>query len=146
MNSKLSNLWFVYELVRRIASAHLLQDDKPLTVNGFDPGLVPGSGLARDYSPGLRFVWDRVLPGVSRILNPFVPQFSTAQKSGQTLAHLVLDPTLARVSGKYFPSHTRWQASSSSTDSYDLVQARALWEESVRVTGLTPEESPLAKA
>ena len=146
VNSKLSNMWFVYELVRRLTSAQLSQDEKSLTVNGFDPGLVPGSGLARDYPPALRFVWDRLLPGVSKMLNPFIPQFSTAQKSGQTLARLVLDPALDGVSGKYFPSHARWQAAQSSKDSYDLIPARALWEESVRVTGLTPEDSPLARA
>jgi NAD(P)-dependent dehydrogenase (short-subunit alcohol dehydrogenase family) len=145
VNSKLSNMWYVYELVRRLASPHVLQDETQLTVSGFDPGLVPGSGLARDYPAGLRFVWDRVLPGVARILNPVAPQLSTARKSGRALARLVLDPTLSGISGKYFPSHTRWQAAPSSTDSYDLAKARGLWEESVRATGLTPDESPLAR-
>ena len=47
VNSKLCNLWFAYELARRSEAAGL-----PLTVNGYDPGLVPGSGLARDYPAG----------------------------------------------------------------------------------------------
>jgi hypothetical protein len=145
VNSKLCNLWFTYELVRRIETAHVLKDGQQLTVNGFDPGLVPGSGLARDYPPALLFIWDRVLPGIARVLTPIVPHISTAQKSGQALARLVLDPTLEGVSGKYFPSHTRWQAAPSSNASYDLEQARILWEESVRATGLTPEESPLVR-
>jgi len=145
VNSKLCNLWFAYELVRRMETAHLLNDERQLTVNGFDPGLVPGSGLARDYPSALRFIWDRVLPGIARVLTLAVPHISTARKSGHALARLVLDPTLKGVSGKYFPSHTRWQAAPSSDVSYDLEQARALWEESVRMTGLTPEESPLVR-
>ncbi len=94
VNSKLCNLWFAYELVRRIETAHVLEDGQRLTVNGFDPGLVPGSGLARDYSPALRFIWDRVLPGIARVLTLVVPHVSTARKSGHALARLVLDPTL----------------------------------------------------
>ncbi len=145
VNSKLCNLWFAYELVRRMETAHLLKDERQLTVSGFDPGLVPGSGLARDYSSALRFIWDHILPGVAQVLTLAVPHISTAQKSGDALARLVLDPTLEGVSRKYFPSHTRWQAAPSSDMSYDLGQAHALWEESVRMTGLTPEESPLVR-
>src|SRR5207245_4618222 len=70
VNSKLCNLWFAYELARRLEAAGLSNADRRLTVNGFDPGLVPGSGLARDYPPVLRFVWDRILPGVARRLTP----------------------------------------------------------------------------
>lgn len=141
VNSKLCNLWFAYELGRRIEGAGLSNDEHPLSVNAFDPGLVPGSGLAREYPPALRFVWDWVLPGVARLLTPWVPTINTAQKSGHALARLVTDPALARVSGKYFPSHSRWREAQSSTASYDVERARMLWEESVRMTRLMPEES-----
>ena len=141
VNSKLCNLWFAYELGRRIGAADT--SNGACTVNAFDPGLVPGSGLARDYSPVLRFVWNRILPGVARVLTVVVPTINPAEKSGSALARLVLDPLLAQTSGKYFPSHTRWREAGSSDASYDLDRARALWDESVRMTGLTPQESPL---
>ena len=143
VNSKLCNLWFAYELERRIAAAGLSSDGRRLTVNTFEPGLVPGSGLARDYPPVLRFAWYRVLPGLARILTPFVAGINPAPKAGAALARLVVDPTLARVSGKYFPSHTRWREAPSSEASYDVARASALWEESVRMTRLLPGESPL---
>jgi light-dependent protochlorophyllide reductase len=146
VNSKLCNLWFAYELRRRLAAAGLCPDDRRLTVNGFDPGLVPGSGLARDYPPALRLVWDRVLPGLARVLTPVVPSINPAPKAGGALARLVLDPALAGVSGQYFPSHTRWRAAPSSDASYDAERARALWGASVRMTGLTAAESPLVHA
>ncbi len=144
VNSKLCNLWFAYELVRRIEQARLASAARPLSVNAFDPGLVPGSGLARDYPPALRFIWDWILPGVARGLTPFVSTINSARKSGGALARLVVDPALTHVSGKYFPSHTRWRAARSSEASYDLDRARALWQKSVSISKLTPAESPLA--
>ena len=144
-NSKLCNLWFAYELVRRL-EARGLANDGAVTVNAFDPGLVPGSGLARDYPAVLRFVWERVLPGAVGVLTHVVPGVNPAPKAGRALAQLVLDPALARVSGKYFPSHARWRAAPSSDASYDRDRARGLWEASVRMTGLTARESTLAGA
>ena len=141
VNSKLCNLWFAYELRRRLEGAGVPN----LTVNAFDPGLVPGSGLARDYPPALRFIWNRLLPGVARVLTLAVPTINPAPKAGAALAQLVLDPALANASGKYFPSHARWREAPSSDASYDAERARLLWEESVRMTGLTPKESPLLR-
>ena len=141
VNSKLCNLWFTYELVRRLNTTGAANGD--CTVNAFDPGLVPGSGLARDYPTVLRFIWNRILPAVAQVLTRVVPTINPAWKSGGALARLVLDPALAGVSGKYFPSHTRWRDAPSSDESYNQDRARALWEDSVRMTRLTPQESPL---
>ena len=130
--------------MRRLGASGLNPDGRRLTVNAFDPGLVPGSGLAREYAAPLRFVWDRVLPGLARVLSPMVAGINPADKAGGALARLVLDPDLERVSGKYFPSHTRWREEASSAASYDLERARALWDASVGMVRLTREESPLA--
>ena len=144
VNSKLCNLWFTYELARRLEAAGLSTRERPITVNGYDPGLVPGSGLARDYSPALRFIWMRILPALARMLARFgVPGVNPPSKSGAALARLVHDPAFAGVSGKYFPSHTRWKEARSSEASYDAERARMLWDESVRMTALTPDDSPL---
>jgi light-dependent protochlorophyllide reductase len=143
VNSKLCNLWFTYELARRIHAAGLSTPGRPLTANGYDPGLVPGSGLARDYPAPLRLIWDRVLPGVARLATLVTPTINPADKSGAALARLVTDPALEGITGRYFPSHSRWQEAPSSDASYDVARARELWEASVRMTGLRPEESPL---
>lgn len=145
VNSKLCNLWFTYELVRRIEAAGLSPSDRPLTVNAFDPGLVPGSGLARDYPAALRFVWNRVLPALAQVVTLVLPTVNPAPKSGRALAGLVLSPALARVSGKYFPSHARWREASSSDASYDADRARALWDASVRMSRLGSADSPLTR-
>jgi hypothetical protein len=113
-------------------------------VNAFEPGLVPGSGLARDYAAPLRFLWNAVLPAIARVATRFVPSVNPADKAGAALARVVLDPALERVSGKYFPSHTRWREAPSSDASYDPERAHALWEASARMARLTAADSPLA--
>ena len=144
VNSKLCNLWFAYELDRRLSVWASGSGAPRITVNGWEPGLVPGSGLARDYPAAARLVWNWVLPGVTRALHPFLPGMSTLRLSGSALARMVLDPALDGVSGKYFPATARWREARSSRDSYDADRARELWEASARMTGLSPSESPVA--
>ena len=81
---------------------------------------------------------------MARVLTPVVPTINPAPKSGRALARLVVDPALAGVTGRYFPSHARWREAPSSDASYDVERARALWTESVRMSGLATGESPLA--
>jgi light-dependent protochlorophyllide reductase len=139
VNSKLCNLWFTYELIRRLEAAGL---GEAISVNAFEPGLVPGSGLAREYPPALRWLWNHVLP----LLTRFVSTINTAERSGAALAHVVTDPGLEGVSGRYFASHTDFAEAVSSSDSYDTARAGSLWDRSVGWTGLTPEESPLVES
>jgi NAD(P)-dependent dehydrogenase (short-subunit alcohol dehydrogenase family) len=137
VNSKLCNLWFTYELVRRLESAGLA--DRPISVNAFEPGLVPGTGLAREYAAPLKFVWDHFPVWLSRR----IPMMNTVQDSGTALAERILDPALERTSGSYFPSHTAFRVAPSSDESYDEARAAGLWEWSVHLTGLTAADSPL---
>ena len=118
--SKLCNVLFTYELDRRLD--HGAQG---VTVNAFDPGLMPGSGLARDYQPVQRLAWRFLLPAL-RIL-PFVHSTRT---SGARLAALVTDPRFEGVTGQYFDG---LKAIKSSVDSYDLDKARDLWHTSERL-------------
>ncbi len=143
VNSKLCNLLFMYELIRKIEKANLLTNKNLLTINGYDPGLVPGSGLARDYPTPLRLIWDWILPAFATVLSPMFPTINPIWKSGKALANLVTDTKLDTISGKYFPSHTRWQEAASSDASYDLELAANLWQKSIHWTKLSKKESPL---
>jgi NAD(P)-dependent dehydrogenase (short-subunit alcohol dehydrogenase family) len=144
VNSKLCNLWFTYELARRIEAAGLNSAAQPISVNAFEPGLVPGSGLGRDYPPVPRFVWNRVLPLVARGVSPFNAGINTAAAAGRAMSAVALDPSLESESSNYFPSHSKWARAPSSKESYDEDRQSELWEASVKMTGLTALESPLA--
>jgi light-dependent protochlorophyllide reductase len=134
--SKLCNIYFAYELTRRLEQQGLSTSEKPITANAFNPGLMPGTGLARDYSPILRFAWDYILPFILPISRYFIPMHS-AHESGQALARLVLDPALEKVSGKYYSG---LKEVPSSQESYDTEKAGELWEASVKLVKLTQAE------
>jgi NAD(P)-dependent dehydrogenase (short-subunit alcohol dehydrogenase family) len=112
--SKLCNMLYAYELERRLGNA--------VTVNAFDPGLMPGSGLARDYSPLGRLAWRYLFPAM-RVL----PGVRSTRTSGRYLAALVSDARFDGVSGQYFAGSKPIR---SSADSFDLDKARDLWETS----------------
>jgi NAD(P)-dependent dehydrogenase (short-subunit alcohol dehydrogenase family) len=129
--SKLCNIMFAYELARRLkAEGH----DK-ISVTAFDPGLMPGTGLARDYTPFMKFVWNYALPALR-----FIPGVNGVGKSGADLARLVLDPELEGVGGQYFVGR---KSVPSSKESYDERKAAELWESSVSMVHLKPEETIL---
>ncbi len=136
--SKLCNVLFTYELERRLRTQGRIggPSGRPITVNAFDPGLMPGTGLARDYGKLARFVWRFVLP----VLRPFVPNVNSAARSGRSLANMVIEPRFERISGKYFQG-TRDVPSSK--DSYDPVMASDLWESSASMVKLIPSETIL---
>jgi NAD(P)-dependent dehydrogenase (short-subunit alcohol dehydrogenase family) len=134
----------VYRSARYLARPD--EDSKPLeksvgsngsiTVNAFDPGLMPGTGLARDYGSLARFAWRFVLPA----LRPFVPNVNSAARSGRALANMVTDPRFERISGKYFQGS---RDVPSSKDSYDPVIATELWESSASMVKVAPGETIL---
>ena len=138
--SKLCNAMCAYELDRRLQAQRLSTSEAPIDANAFDPGAVPGTGLARDHAPLARFVWDRGVGRLVPILRRLGVPFSTAEASGRALARLVTDPYLEGVSGRYFEID---EEACSSEESYDLKRAEELWEESVVLVGLVPEETPL---
>ncbi|MFT4166327.1 MAG: SDR family NAD(P)-dependent oxidoreductase [Microlunatus sp.] len=115
-NSKLANIMFAYELARRVA-----EDD--VTVNAFDPGLMPETGLARQYPPAIRQLYRRLTP-----LLTVLPGAHRVADSAADLAWLATAPELAGMSGKYF---VRRQPRPSSRPSYDQDLARELWEQSM---------------
>lgn len=74
-NTKLANIMWVYALSKRINERIL---DRGIQANAFDPGLMPGSGLAREYKGIMRFAWFKIFPHVSpqtiiRCLAPLRP-------------------------------------------------------------------------
>ena len=108
--------------------------DRPITVNVFDPGLMPGTGLARGYGPAARFAWNSLGPILLWTLRPFHVNIHSPEESGQALARLVLDPALESVSARYFEGVKEIR---SSEESYDKAKAASLWEQSAELVGLS---------
>jgi light-dependent protochlorophyllide reductase len=130
--SKLCNVLFTYELERRLGG-------RGVTFNAFDPGMMPGTGLARDYPAYQRLAWRFLLPALA--ISPL--NVNTPRRSAKALARLVSDPALEGVSGRYW-SGTR--AVTSSEESHDPVKAAELWEGSLALVGLERFGAPAGVA
>ncbi|HET6501159.1 MAG TPA: SDR family NAD(P)-dependent oxidoreductase [Amycolatopsis sp.] len=122
--SKLCNVLAAYEFARRVPA-------DMATFNAFDPGLMPGTGLARDYRGVQALAWRYVMPALT-----ILPGFNihTARQSGRALARLVFDPTLADATGKYFSGRHEVR---SSDESYDTDKAADLWKTSSTLAGVS---------
>ncbi len=77
--SKLCNILFTYAMARKYAKAG------PRSI-AFDPGLMPGTELARDQPAALRFAWKNILPAAARMIDGA----STTKRSGEILSRLLL--------------------------------------------------------
>lgn len=128
--SKLCNILTTYELQRRLANTDI-------RVNAFDPGLVPGTGLARNYPPVLKFISDYVF----KALIVFVHNVNTAQNSGKRLANLAYSDKYKNAKGKYFEGEKKIK---SSTDSYNKDFQKSLWKSSIELLGITQNETSIS--
>jgi NAD(P)-dependent dehydrogenase (short-subunit alcohol dehydrogenase family) len=119
--SKLCNVLTAYEFARRVPAT-------TATFTAFDPGQMPGTGLARDHRGVMAFAWHRVMPALTLVpgINRHTPRWS-----GAALARLVVDPALAGVTGRYVNGRREVR---SSAQSYDPARAADLWETSLALT------------
>lgn len=128
--SKLCNIMCTYELSRRLA----LSGDRRLSsikVNAFNPGMMPGTGLARSFPKPMQWIGRYVLPILLK------GKVLTAQVSGERVAALTLG-SAAAPGGRYFAKD---DAIRSSDLSYDEGVWDELWVSSAKMTGLPIELS-----
>ncbi len=136
--SKLCNILCTYELVRRLRDEEY--STRPLTVNAFNPGAMPDTGLSRDWPALARFIFNTLLPPLVPLIRLSGMNVNTVSTSGKHLARLVLDPQLINVTGKYFSG---LHEIPSSQESYDSDKARELWEGSTELVKLASDETLL---
>lgn len=120
--SKLCNVLWMYALVRHIKSA-----DKHWTVTAMDPGLMPGTGLARDFPVLLRWLWISILPHILPLVRIIVgfSNVKTTAESGASLARLAVAKEVEGITAVYFEGAKEIK---SSVESYDEVKQEELWE------------------
>ena len=90
------------KLLAAAVTAALARERPDVHVTCFDPGLMPGTGLARQYPAALRALWATALKGL-RVL-PFA---SSTSASGQALAALLCDEPPPVPSGSYLNHRLR---------------------------------------
>jgi NAD(P)-dependent dehydrogenase (short-subunit alcohol dehydrogenase family) len=121
-NSKLANMWFAYELQRRLAGSGV-------TSNAVCPGFVPAAIAARRKSPIAKFFYAQIMARM-----PFARSLEQASDSYLVAA---TDPKYAEIGGKFIVDGREKRSSDAS---YDEEQARRLWEHSLVWCGLIEHE------
>lgn len=114
-NSKLCNIYFTYELSKRLMGTHV-------TANCLGPGLV-NSDFFRNYAK---------LPWPFKIIKKLIGK--TPEEGAETSLFLALSPEVEGVSGKYFENCREKKSSSAS---YNPEIAAALWDISMELCDLT---------
>ena len=110
--SKLCNLWFTYELARRL-------EGSAVSVNALHPGLVR-TNIARNNGV------------LGRVVNFFIGARGVdAARGAETLTYLAASPEVEGITGQYFVD---CRTIASSSLSYDAGLASGLWEMSERLT------------
>ncbi len=110
-NSKLCNVFFAYELARKLMGKS--------QVNAFNPGFMPTTNFGRTES------FSNLLFRKLMTVIGFIFGFTTSVKiSAKSVARLFNEET---QTGKYFEKD---KAIKSSTDSYDEIKAQKLWNDS----------------
>ncbi len=113
--SKLANIYFTYELARRL-------EGTGVTVNALHPGFV--ASRFGNNNGGL----SRMLFGLAKSV------FAISEVNGaRTSVYLASSPDVDATTGKYFDSR---RAVKSSVASYDEQKWRELWRASEKLTGL----------
>lgn len=120
--SKLCNIMWMYALHRRLERT----SGKKWTVNAFDPGLMPGTGLTREAPAILQFIWHKIMPRTIWLLRLLVsPNIHSPRDSGASLARLAVGDDVKQVSGKYYEGQ---RPIPSSKDSQVVEKQEDLWE------------------
>jgi len=138
--SKLCNLLFASELNRRLAELSPPASPSLVNVNVFDPLLTPGTLLTRSWPGLLQQLWQsKTLHSVARC---FGARISTVEKSGRTLAGIVMNPFLQRVTGKYIQELTEREPGDIPCDP---ELAAKLWEDSAELVNWNKPAEVLAE-
>ena len=119
--SKLCNILFTYKL-----SEVLTAQQRDIQVFAFDPGMMPGTGLADDYPALMRFIWKRILPVQTLLGN----RINTPKQSGKVLADWALKVVTEQPTAYFYVGGEEL----SSKDSYNKALQNDLWSFSMEQT------------
>lgn len=146
-NSKLANVWFTYELVRRLENTgvdvhalcpvkqidrQILLDDRDETIFAFSKGFVPTTDLARDTNVVQRFFMSHIMS-----LFPFTRFVSSIKSFRSTIEYFrtedfgsdceVFAATSETLNGRTGVFMSDMKETRSSDESYDVDKAKQLW-------------------
>eukprot|EP01125_Pyxidicula_operculata_P001548 TRINITY_DN11400_c0_g1_i1.p1 TRINITY_DN11400_c0_g1~~TRINITY_DN11400_c0_g1_i1.p1 ORF type:complete len:297 (+),score=61.68 TRINITY_DN11400_c0_g1_i1:302-1192(+) len=118
-NSKLANVWYTYELARRLEGTGVF-------VNTMCPGYNPDTQLSRGIPPEIK---EKLLKTDQKLIDE---QYKTMDQQADAEIFLATSSEV-KDSGKYYWDKIPVQ---SSDESYNIEKQKQLWELSVKLTGV----------
>ncbi|KAJ6781296.1 hypothetical protein PWT90_07982 [Aphanocladium album] len=119
---KLVNLLWMYQLVPHLAAE---VPDRQITVTAFDPGMMPGTGLARNRTAIEQFACNTVLPNILPVLRLFFSKNTqTLAESGAALSRLAVGEDVQEEKGVYYEGRKPRETSKAS---HDEAKQEDLW-------------------
>ncbi|MFN8530715.1 MAG: SDR family oxidoreductase [Anaerolineae bacterium] len=123
--SKLMNLYFTYELARRLAARGITADQ--VSVNAVHPGFVD-SGFFKGKKSRATMIVNLIKP-LFKVMKVMV----SPDQGAQTTLYVATSPETAGISGAYFSNS---KLAKSNPVSYDESAAKRLWAISEQITGV----------
>lgn len=117
-DSKLCNVLTTQHLARQLQAKQAR-----VTCNCFSPGLIPTTGLFREYNPYLVYVF-------AYTMKYLFPVAVTEEEGGRRLAYMIASDDLKGVSGKYYSkprASKEFVVIDPSEEARHLQQATKLW-------------------
>ena len=134
-STKLANVLWTYALQRRLDR---LSDGTKMSVAAIDPGLLPGTGLARNTGAFGRWVWLVLLPRIIPLLRLMLgPNIYSPSEAAKNLAWLADSAGHNEAAGAYFEGRKKIPSSAAS---YDVAKQEDLWDWTVRNVALDEVE------
>lgn len=126
--TKLCGILFTHEMAKRTQEM-----DKNVKFIAFDPGLMPGTDLARDRPAAVKFVWFHVLPRLQPILAAFGVGISLPKKSANSLRKILTGEFFTKT-GDYFEFSMK--PAPMSKDAKNAEYAKDLYDASAELTNV----------
>jgi protochlorophyllide reductase len=129
--SKLCNVWFVYELQRRLG------DSTDVVVNAVSPGFIPATGLTRHAGFFGRLVIDFIVEPLRYF--GLLPSYVRSQDDGANAIVEACVGNIASKGGQYLwlpQGKEELERLKSSIESYEQDKAKEVWELSVKTCKL----------
>ena len=118
-DSKLCNVITCLELARRLE-----KERSTVTCNCMNPGLIPTTGLFREFNPLFVWIFAYLTRNVFKVA-------ATEEEGGRRLAYMISSPDLEGVNGKYYsgrPGKDEYYQITPSLEARDEAKAKLLWE------------------
>ncbi len=106
----------------------------------FDPGLTPGTGLAREASGIEKFLWHRVMPHILPLIRLVAgsKNVHTAKVAGENMAFVAMGSEMEGTNGVYL--EYKGEQRKSSKASYEEEMQEELWAWTVKTVARDGEE------